>query len=343
MINSIGANTEMVTASVSVGLSQAGASCEYNNNLEPFKLALTPEAALPPLEEGLNSRGLTSRQRRMLRLATPALNEVMTHYVLDQPLTLFLAGPETLPGSSSALRSDFISLLSEQTGIEFDKSTSRMFSGGRASGFEAIDMAFRFFQATGQDYALIGGVDTYLGLELLATLDKQKRLLSDGVADGFIGGESSGFLLVMSEQARQKTDKQPLLALSYPGMAEEPGHYYSDEPYKGEGLANAFRQAIINCDVARIETLYTGLNGENYGAKEIGVAKTRNNKGFAKETKIEHFADCFGDIGAAFVPVLTGIIAHRQQVAERQVMLTCSSDGPLRGAVLINKPAQSVS
>jgi hypothetical protein len=50
----------------------------HNKNFNPMRMALIPEDALPPLNPELTSlTGLTSRQRRILRIATPAIQEVI--------------------------------------------------------------------------------------------------------------------------------------------------------------------------------------------------------------------------------------------------------------------------
>ena len=332
VICSLGDSAGLVRASVSADISAVTNSNEYGSDLEAIKQALVPELALPQLEDTLNLCGLTSRQRRLLRLSAPAINQAIENYDSNEPLPIFLAGPEVLPEIKAVLSSNFIELLSIQTGIEFDRKLSRIFSTGRAGGLEIIEMAFRYFEATGKEYVLVGGVDSYLGLHVLSTLNQQNRILGEGNGDGFIPGEASGFLLLMSESAKQKLPKKPILSLSRPSFSSEVGHYYSEEPYRGDGLASAVKQLLSYNTINKISSVYTTMNGENYWAKEIGVALSRNSNAFKEEVNINHHGDCFGDIGAAFIPVLLAILTVKK--TDDVSMLTASSDGPLRGAIL---------
>ncbi len=339
MITAIGETAGMTAAAVRAGISGYQHVDEYDRSADPFKMALVPEAILPPLNKELERIGLAARQRRLLRLSVLAMQEALQMYPANKPLPLFLAGPETLPECAPALRSDFVHLLNTQAGISIDSTMSRIFATGRAGGFQAIDMAFRYFEATGNDYALVGGIDTCLDLYLLATLDKEARILTEERQDGFVPGEAAGFLLLMSEGAREKMGDLPFTAVYPPGLANETGHRYSQEPYRGDGLSKAFRHAIANADIktsgVSIASLYSSMNGEGLAAKEYGVAVTRNQTKFAENVQHNHPADCFGDIGAAFVPVLAGIIASHKRPSNQATLVYCSSDKQLRGAMVV--------
>jgi 3-oxoacyl-[acyl-carrier-protein] synthase-1 len=50
----------------------------------------------------------------------------------------------------------------------------------------------------------------------------------------------------------------------------------SDETYRGDGLDAAFKQALSEHAGEGIHTIYASMNGENYWAKEFGVAYLRN-------------------------------------------------------------------
>ncbi len=339
MITAIGENAGMTAAAVRAGISGYQHVDEYDRSADPFKMALVPEAILPPLNKELERMGLAARQRRLLRLSVLAMQEALQMYPANKPLPLFLAGPETLPECAPALRSDFVHLLNTQTGISIDSTMSRIFATGRAGGFQAIDMAFRYFEATGNDYVLVGGIDTCLDLYLLATLDKDARILTEDRQDGFVPGEAAGFLLLMSESAQKRMGDTSFTTIYPPGLANEAGHRYSREPYRGDGLSEAFRYAIANANVKitglSISSLYSSMNGESMAAKEYGVAVTRNQSSLAKDIQHHHPADCFGDIGAAFAPVLTGIIASHKRPVKQATLVYCSSDTQLRGAMVV--------
>jgi 3-oxoacyl-[acyl-carrier-protein] synthase-1 len=131
---------------------------------------------------------------------------------------------------------------------------------------------------------------------------------------------------------------QPTAVVSAPGIATEPGHRYSAEPYKGEGLSEAFTSALDNSQFTSIKTIFSSLNGEHFGAKEYGVAVSRNLSNLDADFKLEHPADCYGDLGAASAPILMGLssIGLNKGYVQGPVLVYCSSEGEYRGATCVN-------
>jgi len=339
MLTPIGGSTEMTAASVRADINRVQETDYFNKDDAPMKMARVPDNVLPELNPGLAASGLTQRQQRMLRLADVALKEALAAYPLAEPVLLFLAGPETLPGCTTAIAENFLDALMQQTGANLHRKHSRLFASGRSGGLQAIEMAFNYFAATGKDFALVGGVDTHLhDFRLLETLDQDDRILAEGVTDGFAPGEAAGFLLLSSARVPPPAGNTQQIRLYPPGLANEPGHRFSDQPYRGDGMANAFRLAIANAPAAPIKAIYASLNGENFGAKEYGVALTRNSSAIDENLELEHPADCFGDIGAAFAPVLLGLSAYglAKQQLQGTVLTCCASEHALRGAACVS-------
>ncbi|MEM9101694.1 MAG: hypothetical protein AAGB12_05170 [Pseudomonadota bacterium] len=340
MITATGPTTEMnYLAAYPAGISGIKMSCELDHAFDGIKLGSVPEAIIPPLDKKLEPLGLTTRQRRLLRLCHDPLVELVNAFENKKPLPLFLAGPEQLPDKKPAMSGEFLNHLGQQTGLVFDKAMSRIFTTGRAAGLEAIDIAFRYFEATGEDYAIVGGVDTAADLHYLSNLSVEGRLLAEDVKDGFNPGEAACFMLVTSEKGYQQRQSDAIKhhAIYPPGIAYEPGHYYSDEPYLGEGLAKAFAQALKRSEIGDLQAVHTSMNGENYFAKELGVAMTRNQAAFADNVVITHPAEAFGDIGAAFAPVLISMVTSPRNTTTEASLIYCSSDGPTRAAMVVGR------
>ena len=89
---------------------------------------------------------------------------------------------------------------------------------------------------------LVGGSDSYEDSSRLMPLDADKRLLTLGAGDGFAPGEAASFLLLTPHiELAQQRDGQ-VIALSPPGISEEKGHLYSEEPYRGDGLIKPLKK-----------------------------------------------------------------------------------------------------
>jgi len=335
MITAIGGNALQTLASFRAGISRYAESPVYNKRFNPMTMALVPEDVLPPLnDEVAQQKGLTARQMRMLRLATPALQEATQPLEKPEPVPLFLAVPESMKGRALAVQDNFIALLATQTEVALDPAVSKLFRTGRAAGLQALDEAIKLLNSGTHDYVLVGGVDTYLDLYLLATLDQDDRVLADGVMDGFAPGEGAGFLLLALPAA---AGGRAIATLHKPGLADEAGYRYSTQPYQGDGLTDAIRDAINGNQNGPIQTVLGSINGENFGAKEWGVAASRNQADLAGNVRFEHPADCFGDIGAAAGPILMGLAALGLRAATLRgpALVWCSSEGRQRAATRV--------
>ena len=339
MITSIGNGAEMTLAAVESGISAYGDSDYYNKKDRPMIAAWVPDKALPELIESLHSIPLKGDEKRLIRLCDAALKDARLRLPkANKNIPLFLAGPELFPSRPNPINENIIHFIQHQSGVKIDVANSRYFPTGRSGVIQAIEHAFEYFSISEENYAIVGGVDSYNNLGLVCHLDAEDRIKAVGVSDGFVLGEGAGFLLL------SKKPHQAFLpvALSRPGLDEEKGHRYAeDDPYTGDGLANAVKTAVENSSGQLIDTLYTSMNGESFFTKEHGVMSIRNAKAFSENLLTEHPADCFGDIGAATGAVLVGLSALKLEKQKnqnpRQHLICCSSELAPRGAVCLSK------
>src|SRR5256886_4395698 len=152
-------------------------------------------------------------------------------------------------------------------------------------------------------FMLAGGIDTYRDLYVLGTLDMEQRVKSAANLDGFIPGEGAAFVLL----GQAAGVAVPIAAVSPVAQASENGHLYSEQPYRGEGLATAIQQLVQSGAAAGpIQEVYSSMNGENHWAKEWGVAFIRNSSAFLPDHGMHHPGDCCGDTGAASAGLMVG-------------------------------------
>src|SRR6266498_2826429 len=285
MISAVGLSAAETAASVRAGTARFIETSMLDKRFETFVLAEVPEEGLPDLAEPLAAAGLTAREARMLRLATPALKECLQALPAGaSPPALMLALPETettkpLDGPA------FLGWLAQQVGPVFDLKQSAVSLRGRAAGLQGIGRAADLLRSGAARFAIAGGIDTYRDLYVLGTLDMEQRVKSTANLDGFIPGEGAAFLLLASRGAAPG-----LAALSVVSQAVE-------QLIQGGGVAGS------------IEEVYSSMNGENHWAKEWGVARIRQNGTFSAEHGMHHPADCCGDTGAACGPLLVGLAA----------------------------------
>ncbi|AGC48183.1 hypothetical protein MYSTI_06910 [Myxococcus stipitatus DSM 14675] len=334
MVTPVGLTAPTTAAAIRAGISRVRETPFVDLRFQPHPGAFVDTACLPELHQ-VDSR-LGFREARMLRLAAPALREAARH--LEEPPILLLAMPEELrPEEVAPTR--FLEALSRSADVPLDLSRSRCVAQGRAAGLVALAEAFQLIQMHRATDILVGGVDTFMVPELLATLELEARLRGAGPSDGFIPGEGACFLWLGATGRGRRSRIQPVATIEGVGTGHEPGHRYSQEPYRGEGLAESFLSLFASRPVSapRVQSVYTGLNGESFWAKEWGVACLRSRDHFSDDLRTHHPVENIGDPGAALGPVMLGLAAIGLQrgYLPGPCLVWCSSDREERGAALL--------
>lgn len=330
MMTPVGLTTGETAASVRSATMLFAETPIRDHRFEPFTLAEVIEDGLPDLsKEAAETPAVTSREARMLRLATMPLRECLQSLKPGTPPPgLILALPETqttIPLDGKR----FLQLLAQQTGNSFNLKQSAAPHVGRAGGLAAIGQAADTIRQGKAKFMVAGGVDTYRDLYVLGTLDMEKRVKSSAHLDGFIPGEGAGFVLLTTSEAARQAGLTALVKISPVSQAVETGHLYSKEPYRGDGLAMAVEKlASSGAAGAPIAEVYSSMNGESHWGKEWGVSFIRNKAAFLPDHEIQHPADCLGDTGAAAGPIMLGLAAHgiRNGYRRAPCLVYCSSD-----------------
>lgn len=338
MTTPLGINTAMTAAAVKASISAYTLSDYYNRHFQPIKVAAMP----PALFDGQDFDATDwtgSHARRLAFITTLAAEHVFANISPAAPIPLILAMPE--PITARQQESGLGNHLAQHFPDWINPVLSRSIYSGRAAGMEALGFAFDYLYDQPGEFILIGGSDSYLDDLRLTALDQADRLVTPESSNGFVPAEASGFLLLTRNPHHALVVNGHRIALHPPGIAEEPGHLYSDEPYRGDGLDQAFKKALANAPAQPIPRIYSSMNGEHYWAKEYGVAYMRNRHHFSESVDIKHPADSYGDIGSATAPVLIALAAQQLLAAAKDhaYLVYSSSDGPKRGAIILEKIA----
>ncbi len=334
-ICAVGIGIMQIAASVRAGLSRFAASPIQDRNFDPITMALLPEPALGELVPELAGLPLGARLTRLLRLAAPALQQAArrapdlsrTPVLVGLPEARALSQAESLlPAAASPTAESFLSLLAAQSQLRFAHFHSQVFPLGRAAALIALERALELL-STGQcETVIVGGVDTHVDLRLLAGLSDEQRLLGGAVTDGFIPGEGAAFVVLSAAADRSRAATRVIATAG----ALDPGHRYGSAPARGEGLAHAVAalRSRLPASAAPVGCTWAGLNGENFGAKEWGVAQLRHRELFSESMQLEHPADCYGDLGAATGAMLLALAEHTMSANTRPspALIWASSD-----------------
>ncbi|HTE40927.1 MAG TPA: hypothetical protein VK629_08850 [Steroidobacteraceae bacterium] len=331
-ICSIGGGVDQIWASARAGISRIGSSNVIDKHGEPIQMGLVPEDHLPPLPPELET-GLTSRARRLLRLAAPTLAAAAKE--LKQPVRVYLGMPE-LGAEQAPWLDQFLALLSKASNIQIDLEQSALIPRGRAAALRALEAALEMLSTDPSIPVVVGGVDSFLDLRLLAELDGEQRILGSRVMDGFIPGEGAAFFVLHAPTENVTTRTASLDGVA---SAKDSGSRYGSSPAKGEGLAEAIEKMRAGLQpAAPVGTTFAGFNGENFDAKLWGVAQLRHSDFFASGMFMEHPADKYGDTGAATGALLTVLAATALSRQQRSgpALVWAASDSELRACALLS-------
>lgn len=342
MITPVGANTAMTAAAVRAGVSAYEASSNFTQLAEPITMACIPPEVFTSKDVETDEG---SYNNQIIKMAILALREAVAGQSIKKPIPLILALPEENSDNNYIEPEVLITKLVNQKDLPLHADLVRCIPAGRAAGMQGLELAMQYLSHQRADFVLLGGSDSYAVYPRLGELDLAGRLLAPGNMNGFAAGEGAGFLLLTLHPQKAMVRDKHIVALYPPGNSQEPGHLGSDEPYRGDGLDLAFKLALSDYTGSAIHTIYSSMNGEQHWSKEYGVAYLRNKEKFHDPVKLEHPADCYGDLGSATSTVLMGLAAESlyKLPGLNTHLVYSSSDGAARAAVRLEKLPRPVS
>lgn len=343
MVNAIGGSVPMVWAAAGAGINRYTLSRFVDDSGNPIRLASVPDEVFDypgwALDEGDSH---SEPQDHAIKMALHALGQLLEQGAIPElaPLVLAMNEPE--------LCADCLPLEKFQANLAlsdhkwFSPELVRALHTGRASGLEAVAFAFDYLMESFPDGIVIGASDSPNNYTRLRIPEQQNRLLTLGPNNGYAPGEGAAFVVLTADPTKALVDDGAIIAVHPPGLAQEAGHWFSDEPYRGEGLDAAFKAALAGYAGPAIHSIYSSMNGERYWAKEYGVATIRNQAQLGEDVQLVHPAEHYGDLGSASAPTLLALAACDLLKRNRaQSHLVCSSsDTALRGALIVEKRSQ---
>jgi 3-oxoacyl-[acyl-carrier-protein] synthase-1 len=244
---------------------------------------------------------------RLAELAGPAAAQAMQ--VLDRGtrVHLFIGLPPERPGRPSDLTgvAQRVADEAERGGCLIAGVTTN--ECGHAAGMIAIHEAWQAIRSEKAEFALAGGVESYLEPETLEWLESNDQVHSAGPHNnpyGFVPGEAGAFVLLTAADTARRRSLGAAIGLPVISSARETKLIKTEAICTGEGLTSLFRQLTAGIeDGARANGLFCDLNGEPYRSDEFGFATIRAGTLFVDASAFTAPADCCGDVGAASGPL----------------------------------------
>ena len=281
---------------------------------------------------------------RFLALADTALHEtcapLSAKSTLHLRLPLYLALPELRPGFTDKDAAVVRSGLLRSEGLPITISEVNLFTLGHAAGLAALTAAMEHIQQGAFEACLVGGVESYFQPDTMEWLDENRQLAGAVSRSGFVPGEGAGFCLLMTDLSTRRLGLDVLAHVFVIATGKETKLIKTSDICLGEGLTSVVRRAIgsQSSSSGRINAVICDINGERYRGEEWGFVCLRLSQYFDDPTAYWSPADCWGDMGAASVPlfaILACQAAARGYAKGPRTMLWASSEKGLRGAAVI--------
>lgn len=249
-----------------------------------------------------------------------------------------------LPGRRPGLPADLASELTQQVGRRFGSTftSAAVFPNGHAAGLLGLRAACAKLRGGALDACLVAGVDSWLDAETLEWLEQCDQLHGSGPLNnawGFVPGEAGAAVLLVREGVAEALDLDPLAAVLAVGAAHEPKRIKTETVCIGEGLTEAFCEALAALPQgALVSDIYCDMNGEPYRADEFGFAALRTKERFESVSDFRAPADCWGDVcaaGSLLHVILACAAAKKSYACGPHAFAWASAEEGERAAVLL--------
>lgn len=286
---------------------------------------------------------------RISRLLLPALGEALQplESIRWQGGRLRISLELGLPPGRPGLSPDFMKKLDESVASGFPEKFDGMwtFPIGHAAGLFALESALKKLALGDEDACLVAGADSYLFPETLEWLEECEQLHGAGSLNnawGFVPGEGAGALLLMGEERAHSLGLTVYGQVIGVGTGRERNLIKTGSVCIGEGLTDAFRDALSLLPVGtKVDAVFCDMNGEPYRADEYGFTALRTKEYFEAAGDFIAPADCWGDVGAASGPLCSALamISHCKGYGRGPLSLVwAGSESGERAAALILAP-----
>ncbi|HZF97098.1 MAG TPA: hypothetical protein VEY92_02435 [Pseudoxanthomonas sp.] len=218
-----------------------------------------------------------------------------------------------------------------------DRLAMRAYTAGEVACVQALRVAGDHI-AAGAPYVLLAAVDSWLRVPDINQGLRQRRLLCNDNAFGFVPGEGAAAVLLAGPRSPRPAGG-PVLHLRGLGLAEEAVHLFSDEPCYGRGMAAAIREALAEAGWAPhdVNLRLSDSAGEAYFSEELTYAWGRVlREAQPPGNDYIQVATRTGHVGVAFGPLLLAHLwqlAQMKQVPGPHALIHLSSAQSLRGTI----------
>lgn len=313
-MSSVGVGAAQTCASIRAGLCRFREG-PWSPSGEPVVMACIDDLELAPAQRDALRWVEGPWQARVATVAGLALVDLLADGPEPtSPIVLLLGLPDPRTRAPKLPIQGLWAAVEAVAGASIDRKKSRTFASGRASIFDALDHATKIISDDPGARVVCGAVDSYFDERRVSQEAEGCRTLGgDAPSDGRALGEGAAMLLVSGDSRRSK------LRLEAIGRHVDSGHRFGEAPALGEGIADALESMRSKAaGDTQFGTVWSGMTGESFDAKQWGTARLRHRDLFPSTTRVEHPAAQLGDAGASLGALLLVNAHHRLTSRQRE-------------------------
>lgn len=324
IVTPLGYNAQATCAAIRAGISQFTEQDIVDRHCDPVVASRIEELG-PLRENAVDIATICCRE---------AVSKIPREHFSQRPVTISILQNENNRQCGPFLTDQDVKQIAANLGlISFTVNT---YPFGNAAGMKAVIDAQNHIDNDPNALQIILGLDSLLEVKTLAHFESMDRLKSASLSRGIIPGEACACITIESHQAAQRGTQRGRALIAGVGVSVENAVVCSEDPCLGEGLTNAIFDGLQKAEWSgeTVGQVYCDLNGEVYRVHEWMLALCRT----LSDPVITHPADCMGDIGAAFCPLLIACAAiafEKGYAKSERALVFCSSDGGHRGAICL--------
>lgn len=236
-------------------------------------------------------------------------------------------------------RKNYITRLSELTGISFDKNSSNLYFGEQAGVMQALSDAAECLRTKRAECCVVGGIDSLVDSKLLESLLQLNILKTVSSPTGFVPGEASAFLVLETESRALARKTSVLATIHSISVARDTCHRFAEFLPLGQVLGAVIKQSAhsLPIDLDSVRLVIGNLNGDEWKAMDWGYALLGLPDSWRS---VPHWnpVESFGEVGAASAAVAccVGIRAYqREYVGAGTILVWLSGDDGLKGSFFL--------
>lgn len=323
-----------------VGLSAPAAAAAVRSAISSFEdypdaNDLTRKPAIVAAPPGIAM--IADPVEALTEMAAAAMEQVASGAAL--PVLLCL--PEPRPGLPADLATRVGALLEAR----FPGCRITASGGGGHAGFgTALHHTQTLLLRYPEQAVAVVGVDSYLNRDTINWLDDQRQLHATYNAWGFIPGAAAGACLLCHPGFARRMLYRPLAMIEAVSLDREEVPIKTDGVCLGRAMSRIVTALAVNLPAGKVfDGFYCDQNGETYRADELGFTLARTAGWFRDPTDFIAPADCWGDVGAASLPLFIALAieaAARGYARGPLSLMLAGSESGLRAGLRLRTPMQ---